>query len=196
MRTHSILSSALTISLFLLSVPAAHAASGDCQNSCAASYNECSRSCGGMCDQLCLDDYSYCMQQCESVDSDGDGIVDNSDNCPDVANANQADCDGDRIGNVCDSMNGNFVASGFKSVCASDKDNHVWGFTIEVTYQETYNDVSSCNSQSRNNQVVYNSYCDYSYSDYACCQHATLEDSDDHICLPVGQNFCRPDTMP
>jgi Thrombospondin type 3 repeat len=35
-------------------------------------------------------------------DGDGDGIVDSVDNCPTVANADQADTDGDKIGNACD----------------------------------------------------------------------------------------------
>jgi len=36
------------------------------------------------------------------ADSDGDGIVDNQDNCPAVANSDQADGDGDGIGDACD----------------------------------------------------------------------------------------------
>jgi hypothetical protein len=36
------------------------------------------------------------------LDSDGDGVIDCLDNCPDVANQNQSDVDGDRIGDVCD----------------------------------------------------------------------------------------------
>jgi thermitase len=36
-------------------------------------------------------------------DTDGDGIRDLDDNCPAVANADQADADGDGIGNACDS---------------------------------------------------------------------------------------------
>ena len=36
-------------------------------------------------------------------DTDGDGILDDLDNCPETANANQADLDGDGIGDVCDS---------------------------------------------------------------------------------------------
>lgn len=35
-------------------------------------------------------------------DLDGDGISTNDDNCPDVANADQADGDGDRLGDACD----------------------------------------------------------------------------------------------
>ncbi len=37
-----------------------------------------------------------------TVDTDGDGRVNEIDNCPDVANANQADSDGDGVGDVCD----------------------------------------------------------------------------------------------
>ena len=36
------------------------------------------------------------------VDADGDGIADDSDNCPSVSNADQADNDGDGAGNACD----------------------------------------------------------------------------------------------
>jgi hypothetical protein len=35
-------------------------------------------------------------------DRDGDGVPDDTDNCPDVANPDQADSDGDGIGNACD----------------------------------------------------------------------------------------------
>ena len=37
-----------------------------------------------------------------SLDSDGDGVVDDIDNCPDTANADQSDADGDGVGDVCD----------------------------------------------------------------------------------------------
>ncbi len=39
-------------------------------------------------------------------DSDGDGVCDNNDNCPNIANANQADSDNDNIGDACDTPTG------------------------------------------------------------------------------------------
>ncbi len=39
-------------------------------------------------------------------DSDGDGFPDASDNCPQIANADQADCDSDGVGNVCEIAGG------------------------------------------------------------------------------------------
>ncbi len=63
-------------------------------------------------------DGSYCFKQidvfvsstgavtsCSTIgvgDADGDGICDDEDNCPNVPNADQADNDGDGLGNVCD----------------------------------------------------------------------------------------------
>jgi len=38
----------------------------------------------------------------EAADADGDGIGDNADNCPNVANPEQIDADGDGIGRECD----------------------------------------------------------------------------------------------
>ncbi len=38
-------------------------------------------------------------------DADGDGILDDVDNCPNVANPNQSDIDGDGIGDACDETN-------------------------------------------------------------------------------------------
>lgn len=45
---------------------------------------------------------SFTLSDCGTPDSDGDGILDDVDNCPTVANANQADGDGDGAGDACD----------------------------------------------------------------------------------------------
>lgn len=38
----------------------------------------------------------------DGTDSDGDGVLDASDNCPNAANAGQSDLDNDRVGDACD----------------------------------------------------------------------------------------------
>ena len=39
-----------------------------------------------------------------AADNDSDGICDSLDNCPDIANADQSDLDGDGIGDMCDAV--------------------------------------------------------------------------------------------
>ena len=49
----------------------------------------------------------------ENYDSDGDGIPDLADNCPTVANPDQTDTDGDKVGNACDpDIDGDGVLNG------------------------------------------------------------------------------------
>ncbi|MUP47290.1 hypothetical protein E0K83_16230 [Gramella sp. BOM4] len=42
------------------------------------------------------------FQFCASIDTDGDGIEDDLDNCPTISNIDQTDFDGDGLGDVCD----------------------------------------------------------------------------------------------
>ncbi len=49
-----------------------------------------------------LDITSYTGSFCFSADPDNDGVSDCDDNCPSVSNPDQADSDGDGVGNACD----------------------------------------------------------------------------------------------
>ena len=49
------------------------------------------------------DDVALRASTAEAGDGDGDGVPDGTDNCPAVANTNQADADNDGVGDACDS---------------------------------------------------------------------------------------------
>jgi hypothetical protein len=54
-------------------------------------------------------------------DGDGDGVVDPSDNCPTVTNANQTNADGDSMGDACDPNDDNdMLADTAEASCGSD----------------------------------------------------------------------------
>jgi hypothetical protein len=86
-----------------------------CQQQCLTDFRDCRRGCppptqDDPCGSGCSEEYNACLEACAPpVDTDGDGVPDGSDNCPQVANANQANCDGDAQGNACDSFNGHEV---------------------------------------------------------------------------------------
>lgn len=53
------------------------------------------------------------------ADSDGDGVPDLGDNCPQIANAGQADCDADGVGDVCEIAAGaaDIDSNGIPDIC-------------------------------------------------------------------------------
>lgn len=51
--------------------------------------------------------YLYANLSVSTEDADGDGVEDSADNCPDVANADQANYDADALGDACDSDDDN-----------------------------------------------------------------------------------------
>ncbi|MDJ0835581.1 MAG: hypothetical protein QNK37_03635 [Acidobacteriota bacterium] len=74
-----------------------------CYDDCDDEFRNCTDD-----DYICDIIFDYCEQDCEleyGDDSDGDGISDYYDNCPSVSNPNQANCDGDSLGDACDSDN-------------------------------------------------------------------------------------------
>ena len=56
-----------------------------------------------------IETQTYCWASCDScaADADGDGVADNTDNCPNAANPLQENNDGDAQGDICDDDNDN-----------------------------------------------------------------------------------------
>lgn len=71
----------------------------------------------------------------DEADADGDGVPDDNDNCPQVANASQVDSDGDGVGDACDACAATSSADtvladgcslGQKCPCDGPRDDRQW----------------------------------------------------------------------
>ncbi|MEK9731455.1 MAG: thrombospondin type 3 repeat-containing protein [Candidatus Poseidoniales archaeon] len=71
---------------------------------------------------------------CSDIDSDGDGFVDQADNCPNIENPNQKDLDGDGIGNLCDEDEDGDGISIPQDLCP--KDAVLWSSNIINDYDQ------------------------------------------------------------
>lgn len=96
------------------------------------------RAIGGACDGtvslnseifLCDDTGGTCRAVSQGADSDGDGIGDGADNCPNQSNPGQEDGDGDSVGDVCDNCpsvpnpgQGDSDDDGIGDACEEDSD--------------------------------------------------------------------------
>ena len=78
----------------------------DCTGTCSATGGWCGDGiCGSKDNTFTTDDgeeLGVCEADCYDDDTDGDGIMSRDDNCPDISNPDQADVDGDDIGDICD----------------------------------------------------------------------------------------------
>jgi hypothetical protein len=139
----------------------------NCTTSCYNEYNvliSCNAaeaSCGGMggvvgqgCgDGLCWWDHtigyessSNCPSDCPP-DADHDGVLDGVDNCPTTSNSNQANCDGDSAGDVCDSENGTYgLVSGTQANCYLRSRTHFLYIEQNLFIEGLFRDSSACHS--------------------------------------------------
>lgn len=114
----------------------------------AAAQEGCRHACNGDCDMECsldgLPSTCFDWYHRSSDDGDGDGLDYWEDNCPCAANADQADCDDDGTGDVCDAVNEKWVFVQDLGRCETDSDVHWNHFTVEQFGARRY--VNECDS--------------------------------------------------
>jgi hypothetical protein len=123
-----------------LSVREASITFDSCAQACQADFDDCHASC--RC-PACTRERTACLEACNGIDWDGDGLLDAVDNCPGYYNPDQANCDGDSLGNACDPLNASYVA-GPEQTCKVERDEHLAYFTIEHHVEWLTHDVSTC----------------------------------------------------
>jgi hypothetical protein len=112
------------------------------------SFTDCSITCNStsLCTRSCTDgginstcgNYGVC-----NPDPDGDGLPYYMDNCPNNYNPDQADCDGDGRGNVCDSENAIYDLAEIR-YCWIRNRLHAWGSDSTRYTERRMHDISSC----------------------------------------------------
>ena len=129
---------------------------------------------------------------------DLDGVLDRIDNCLIVANPDQVNCDGDRFGDACDSLDARYApVSGTDQTCMTDKDDHVTHFSFEHHVEYIERDVSSCGAPDRLGRRIRDEATCFNISDEDCCRlltgslSATGASPEPWCTSRRNQNFCR-----
>jgi len=94
-----------------------------------------------VCESACNSSYN-CN---ENIDSDCDGIRNDIDNCPHIENIDQADADGDKVGDVCDNCQNdpNGWEANNSEIVVAPCDNDVGGaYCLDLTKDHVYRDVN------------------------------------------------------
>jgi hypothetical protein len=153
--------------LLLTGVAAAHAQRQDPATDCAYNcYPEslCTMSCTDGGGESNCGNYGVC-----NPDPDADNLPYYLDNCPVDYNPNQADCDGDGVGDVCDSQDATYVVVEARN-CWIRNRVHAWGSDTTWYSEVRYHDTSSCGSPDWWAKLTEDKRdCVGTYDSYDCC---------------------------
>jgi hypothetical protein len=192
-------SPALDDSAISVSTVQQHTTVGPCADACRGEFELCNRDCPNC--RFCGVQRIRCFAACDGADSDGDGVLDGTDNCPGNHNPDQANCDGDSLGNACDPLNAVYGPSSAEQTCMTDKDNHITHFSFEHKVEWVQHDVSSCGAPDRwfrriRDEATCGNLPGGSLSDEDCCRLLTASLSatgalaDPWCTSRRDQNFC------
>lgn len=142
-----------------------------CWNKCQPGVS-CTTSCDGLFGPTTCGAYNGAPAN----DLDSDGVANASDNCVCVANANQANCDGDASGDVCDSRNELWVLVSDLGACEWDSKVDFEGleYDLKLYGARRYRNVCN-NAYCSDKYVIQNASCNFSLSGCgsssgSCCQ--------------------------
>lgn len=162
---HSLFLGVCLLGMFCLSGPALAIppAPEYCNTKCSAA------NCYAGCYDLFLGQASTCAAFLNrNQDYDADGVPYTSDNCACHANSNQANCDGDSRGDVCDSLNEKWVLVQDLGRCEWDDDDHAWGWTVEQYGAKRYQNVCN-NAYCVDRYLISSVNCSLSYGNPGNC---------------------------
>lgn len=110
--------------------------------------------------------------ECGDLDGDGDGVISRNDNCPKRANANQANCDGDSLGDACDSSSSSYAwtSNMFCLALPLNPTPTQYGYTLFGTNVKILTDQSTCGApQTYGSTSPFTVNCSWNQSPANCC---------------------------
>lgn len=126
-------------------------------------------------------------QSC-NADPDNDGVLWWNDNCPMTYNPNQANCDGDDTGDVCDPANEKWViVENSFQLCYIDVDGHLLTQTLEAYSRQVYTNICGSGGTCIKHYLLGSGDCPRPLSASYCCDEGFPEEACDMF---LNQDRC------